>query len=161
MTTSNTPSPTCVGHALYLEFEKNDTVTQVLFMPEGMTSAHRTTNVTLYRRRLTTMTPRKTWRAASSPYNYMTLRSSAASSATPADLSESIMNFATTYLASLAENGWTLRNQMIVVEVTAEDLEDSRMHKTPYKVLGRVWKTRKKLGFPKEFIVTPATSPAF
>jgi hypothetical protein len=45
--------------------------------------------------------------------------------------------------------------------VTAEDLEDSRMAKTPYKVLGRVWKVRKKMGFPKEFIVVPEPSPAF
>jgi hypothetical protein len=35
------------------------------------------------------------------------------------------------------------------------------MAKTPYKVLGRVWKVRKKMGFPKEFIVVPEPSPAF
>lgn len=56
------------------------------------------------------------------------------------------------YLAGLGRNNWKLYKQPIVVEVTPEDLEEIRKSKTPYKVLGRVWKSRKFLGFPDDII---------
>lgn len=158
MTTTQTSQ--CVGYAVYLELVKGTMTTQVLVMPEGMSSAHRETNLALYRRRLTHITPRKTWTQAQSPFRYTTLKTSVAD-ISAARAIESITDFMADYLVSLANNGWSLRNEVITVEVTAEDLEDSRMGKTPYKVLGRVWKVRKKLGFPKEFVVTPEPSPAF
>jgi hypothetical protein len=139
---------------MYFELEKHSMTTQILIMPEGVSSAHRDTNLALYRRRLTSVTPRKTWRQAQSPQRSTALLT-AYPELTPAKVVEQISEFMATYFNSLAEAGWKLRNQVITVEVTAEDLEDSRTAKTPYKVLGRVWKVRKKLGFPKEFIVIP------
>ena len=153
MTTSN-PTAKCIGHAMYLELEKGSSTTQVLLMPEGVSSAHRDTNLSVYRRRLTAITPRKTWRQAQSPHRYSQLAASLPGG-TKEQSVVALTSFVSTYLESLANNDWKLRNQILVVEVTAEDLEDSRMGKTPYKVLGRVWKVRKKLGFPKDFIVTP------
>lgn len=162
MTTTNLPSATCVGYATYLELEKSSMTTQILIMPEGVSSAHRETHLALYRRRISIITPRKTWTQAQSPYRYNTLVA-ADSAITPMRAVENITDFLSEYLNSLSNNGWVLRNQVITVEVTAEDLEDSRQAKTPYKVLGRVWKVRKKLGFPKEFVVAPepAATPTF
>lgn len=145
----------CVGYALYLELEKASAVTQVLVMPEGMASSHNLTPTSIYRRRLTPVTPRKTWKHAPSHYKYVELRAAHPDMASGA-MAQQILSFAMPYFTSLADNGWKLRNQVITVEVTAEDLEDARMGRTPYKALGRVWKTRKKLGFPKEFLPPPA-----
>jgi hypothetical protein len=145
---------------MYLELEKGASTTQVLIMPEGVSSAHRDANLAVYRRRLTAITPRKTWRHAQSAHRYVGLKAADPTISETAAVSR-VTDFVATYLISLSENGWKVRNQVITVEVTAEDLEDSRMAKTPYKVLGRVWKVRKKLGFPKEFIVVPEPSPAF
>lgn len=152
-------TPTCVGYALYLELEKASAVTQVLVMPEGMSSSHNATRMAIYRRRLTPVTPRKTWKHAPSHYTYMDLRSSSPAIAHDTAANQ-LLAFALPYFTSLADNGWKLRNQAITVEVTAEDIEDSRMGRTPYKTLGRVWKTRKKLGFPKEFL-PPAPEDSF
>ena len=150
-----TQTPTCAGYALYLELEKGPAVTQILVMPEGMSSSHNIVPTTLYRRRLTPISPRKTWKSAQSPHAYVNLKAATPDIST-ASAADYILNFAMNYFSSLGDNGWKLRKQAIVIEVTAEDLEDSRMSRTPYKALGRVWKTRKKLGFPKEFLVAPA-----
>lgn len=160
MTTNPTPTSTCVGYAMYIELEKGSSTTQVLIMPEGVSSAHRETHLAVYRRRLTTITPRKTWRHAQSAHRYAALKA-ADPMMTQEQVVAKVTDFVASYLISLSENGWKVRNQVITVEVTAEDLEDARMAKTPYKVFGRVWKARKKLGFPKEFIVVPEPSPAF
>lgn len=160
MTTNSTPSDKCVGHAMYLELEKGAAVTQVLIMPEGVSSAHRETHLSIYRRRIMPATPRRTWRYAASPHRFATVTAST-HGASATEAVEAITGFLSTYLVSLSDNGWKLRKDVITVEVTAEDLEDSRMGKTPYKVFGRVWKVRKKLGFPKEFIVLPEPATTF
>jgi uncharacterized protein (UPF0216 family) len=42
----------------------------------------------------------------------------------------------------------------IVVEVASEDLDGIRLGKTPYKVLGRITRVRKALGFSEELFVS-------
>jgi hypothetical protein len=68
-----------------------------------------------------------------------------------------VMSFVTSVLANLGKHGWQVYRQPIVVEVTNEDLEAARLSKTPYKVIGRVLKSRAALGFPKE-IIHPTSS---
>ena len=43
--------------------------------------------------------------------------------------------------------GYKLYKQPIVVEVSQADVADIRSSKTPYKVLGRITRARKALGF--------------
>jgi hypothetical protein len=47
----------------------------------------------------------------------------------------------------LVTSGWTVYKQPIVVEVTQDDLEDIRLSKTPYKILGRITRCRRALNF--------------
>lgn len=138
------------GKAVYLEFTKPAMTTQVLFMPEGFTSSHAKVPFSMYRRRITTFQPRKTWKlVAGLP------------STIGAMDEESLLGFAEPLFTSLRANDWKLCKMPIVVEITAEDLECVRTGKTPYKALGRVWKARKFLGFPVEFIeAPPSSSPA-
>ena len=141
------------GKAIYLEFVKSDftATTQVLLMPEGQTTSHRVVPMTVYRRRLTAAQTRKTWKVSASP----TLMSTLLSAASPLSDTEAIdraLLFITPLFNSLERNSYTLYKDPIVVEVTAEDLEFARNGKTPYKALARVWKSRKVLGFPKEYV---------
>jgi hypothetical protein len=158
--TTKQESTTSAGFAMYLELTKGTgSVTQVLVMPEGISSSHKETPVSIYRRRISTISPRKTWRYAVGPGIHKTLSSFASPPILDGEeVVVKMTGFITTYLESLANNDWKLRNQLITVEVTAEDLEDARNGKTPHKVLGRVWKVRKQLGFPKEFLVPPAAT---
>jgi hypothetical protein len=50
--------------------------------------------------------------------------------------------------------GWTLFKQPIAVEVTPEDMDDVRLGKTPYKILGRITRCRRTLGFGEELFVS-------
>jgi hypothetical protein len=142
------------GRAVYLEaVHPGGAVTQVLIMPEGLTSAHAIAPLSMYRRRLTVMQPRKTWRHIGSSVSSARAQELNSDNA---EIASSMLTFLTPMFDGFVSNGWTIRKEPVFVEVTADDLEDSRQGKTPYKVFGRVWKARKFLGFPKEFIVTEA-----
>jgi len=142
-----------VGKAVYLEFVKPGMTTQVMLMPEGVTSSHKTVPFSMYRRRISTVQPRKTWRLiAGTTYAGSMMASSSAIATRPQEIGATMLGFAEPLFNSLAANSWKLRKEPIVVEVTAEDLEAVRTGKTPYKALGRVWKVRKFLGFPAEYI---------
>jgi len=147
----DTNTPNVAGRAVYLELTKGSMTTQILLMPEGRTPAMALTPMTLYRRRLIGASTRKNWKQLAA------MNTAASRASTGADVSADVLSFADPVFSGLAINGWKLYKEPIVVEVTAEDIEDSRMSKTPYKVLGRVWKVRKALGFPKEFIHAPAS----
>ena len=140
------------GTAVYLEFVKPDTTTQILIMPEGMTTSHRTVPMTVYRRRLSTMQPRKTWKAAAS-HTTSTLEL-VKPLADRAETTNVMLSFLFPLMRSMNTNGYKLYKTPVVVEVTAEDLENARNSKTPYKAMARVWKARKALGFSKEYLHT-------
>jgi hypothetical protein len=144
------------GAAVYLEFVKPDTTTQILIMPEGMTTSHRTVPMTVYRRRLSTMQPRKTWLAAAS-HTTSTLElvpGIAKPPVTTEEVQDVMLSFLFPLMRSMNTNGYKLYKVPVIVEVTAEDLECARNSKTPYKAMARVWKARKALGFPKEYVHT-------
>jgi hypothetical protein len=147
------------GKAVYLEFIKPDhrITTQVLVMPEGMSTSHKTVPMTVYRRRLSISQPRKTWKAAAAPVTSINLLAGSAP-VTPDEAINRMLSFLFPLFRSLETNEYVLYNAPIVVEVTAEDLEASRLGKTPYKAMARVWKVRKQMGFPKEYIHPPSTA---
>lgn len=166
---TQTPTTPPAGKGIYLEFVKGTSTTQMLILPEGTTSSHKLIPMTMFRRRITPATPRKTWKMVSSSYTSSSARTQLSTDFSGAELESKmvakITGFVDPLLSSLQTNGWTLFKDPIVIEVTAEDLEHARQAKTPHKAMGRVWKVRKQLGFPKEFIqegpalFTGATGP--
>jgi len=154
---TNSPDNIVQGRAVYMEFINGSNTQQLLVMPEGVTTSHKTVPMTIYRRRLNPVQPRKTWKASAASHRSVDLLT--ASSVVPrAEVPHTITAFMYPLFVSLQRNGYTLYKQPIVVEVTAEDLELARIGKTPYKTMARVWKSRKALGFPKEYIHAPAVS---
>jgi hypothetical protein len=57
------------------------------------------------------------------------------------------ISFTDSLFNQLIMQGWTLYKTPIVVETTTEDLDDIRMGKTPYKILGRITRCRRVLNF--------------
>ena len=152
-----TPTTTIAGRAVYMEFRKGPSTTQVLLMPEGRCTSGHTVPMTMYRRRVSPAAPRKTWRMVSSAVSGAvvpgTTTGPTGSLPIPVDMRAEAtrrLSFSYTLFDSLKTNEWKLYKEAIVVEVLPTDLDDARMGRTPYKTLGRILKTRKFLGFPKE-----------
>ena len=171
-TTTKTTTNEVIGQALYIEVAYNapaasmEYTTQVLITPEGTLANGGTITMAAIRRRLSTNEPRKMWKTTKS---YTTMYRAkerqvlvVPSANDAAVVDDMLLSFkagldsmiATSYTGSTDPDvdTWVLRGVPIVVDVTRDDLEDIRMAKTPYKVLGRVWRSRKKLGYPVEFL---------
>ena len=129
--------PQIAGLAVYFEFRKQSQTWQVLLTPE---SAEERIPASMFRRRLNPAQPRKMWKQVAS--------TAMSAHADPAQITtDARLNFVRSMLDSLVINDWKIYNKPIVVEVTKEDLAEIRLGKTPYKIIGRVLKSRKKLGF--------------
>lgn len=153
-------NPTVIGVAVYFELTKPNMTQQIVLMPEGTTPSGKQIPMTMYRRRLTISSPRKTWRQTVAPISMhkelierATLGAGAASTVDSKNtLIDAAMSLVIPMFAQLKTNSWVLYKSPIFVEVTVEDLELARLGKTPHKVLSRIWKSRKAMGFPKEYL---------
>ena len=153
-----------IGKAVYLEFRRTNptgasATTQILITPEAdgiatttSGSAPAVVQLAMFRRRISSYQPRKTWRFIAAGKSSRTVAPTA-TSVNAAALS--LIDFTNRTFEALASEGWKLFKDPIVVEVTKDDMQSVRLGKTPYKVLGRVWKSRKFLGFPAEFYEKP------
>lgn len=141
-----------VGKALYLEMHLRNYTTQILFTPEGITPSGKVVPMSAYKRRISPTEPRKSWRLVSSMHGsdrdgagkVIQLSKEHALSTVRDRLS-----FTDSLFNQLIIQGWTLFKQPIVVEVSPEDLDDIRAGKTPYKILGRVTRSRRHYKFPE------------
>lgn len=142
---------TVVGKALYLEMRRGGYTTQVLMTPEAITLAGKVVPMTCYKRRISKLEPRKTWKQVSSMFS---------SEKDPVTGSLFMMNtehalatvpnrlqFVDNLFNQMIGQGYTLFKEPITVEVTHDDLEDIRKSATPYKILGRITRCRRALNF--------------
>jgi hypothetical protein len=144
-----------IGKALYVEFRTPTNQTyQMLLTPDGVSSNGRAVPATLYRRQISKLKPRRAWKTYSLPS--LPLNSFGAYDAQSRDdaaqAATQRMNYMATTLTQLESYTYRLYKSPIVVEVAQEDLESIRLSKTPYKILGRITRVRRTLGFG-EFIV--------
>jgi hypothetical protein len=140
-----------VGKALYLEFRHGGSTNQVIITPEAINASGKYVPITTYRRRISSSSPRKTWKQMSTVFrseidpmtNKLVALGKEHALATVADR----ISYTDNLFNQLVTSGWQLYKQPIVVEVTQEDLEDIRLSKTPYKILGRITRCRRALNF--------------
>ena len=139
-----------VGKALYLELRSGDYTTQLILTPEGLNSSNKLVPLTLYRRRISRVQPRKGWKQVSS---YISPEMDASGKVAQYSLEQALsvvkdkLSFTDPIFNQLTSGVWQVYKQPIVVEVTTTDLDDVRMGKTPYKILGRITRCRRALGF--------------
>lgn len=140
-----------VGKALYLEFRRNKETNQIIITPEAVNASGKYVPISTYRRRISTENPRKTWKQMSTTFrsevdpttNTLVQLGKEHALATFAD--RTVYNLG--LFTQLMNSGWSLYKQPFVVEVTQDDLEDIRLSKTPYKILGRITRCRRALNF--------------
>lgn len=146
------------GKALYLELEQpgSASVLQLLLTPDMQSPSGSHVPMTLYRRRLTSAKPRTTWNAYSTydkpkldvdgKFEVLTSKYDAMK------VAKERLTFGDKLFAQIIDHGYSLRKSPIVVEIGIDDLDDICAHKTPYKILARITRTRKVLGFADALI---------
>jgi len=143
-----------VGKALYVELRNSNQTYQMLLTPDGVSSNGRAVPSTLYRRQISKLKPRRAWKTFSLPA--LPLNSFGAYETQSRDdalqAADTRLSHMATTLNQLNSYGYKLYKNPILVEVAQEDLESIRLSKTPYKILGRITRVRRTLGFG-EFIV--------
>jgi hypothetical protein len=144
-----------VGKALYLELRAGISTYQLLLTPDGISSNGRAVPATVYRRQISSVKPRRAWKTYSLP----SLALNAFGTYEVADKEKALQSadsrigYMATTLSQLKSYSYTLYKQPLLIEVSQEDLESIRLSKTPYKILGRITRVRRTLGFG-EFIVS-------
>lgn len=133
-------SSSVVGFAVYFELRRGTQTWQILVTPE---SPAQNVPASMFRRRLAPSQPRKMWKQVASGVTSKTINITAAVPNAP-----DAMTFVRSMFDSLVANQWVLLKQPIVVECTDEDAKNVQIGKVPYRVIGRVLKTRKVLRFP-------------
>lgn len=149
-----------VGHALYLELIRSDSsggyCQQFLLTPEGVTTDSRVVPMTMYRRRLSTAAPRKTWKQSGSSRTAAFAMEQTRAIPEPAARREAVLNEMLTFMEgamkNINANNYKVRIEPIIVEVTSADMDEIKNGKTPYKILNRLMKVRKVRGFPSDLI---------
>lgn len=138
-----------VGKALYVEMRNNASTYQMLITPDGVSENGRAVPAMMYRRQISKLSPRRGWKTYSLPTlplnafgGYEQVTKDLASPQAIERLSHLEITF-----RQLASYNYKVYKQPIVVEVSQADLEEVRYSKTPYKVLGRITRVRKTLGF--------------
>jgi len=137
-----------VGRAVYCEIvlrtNPDASVFQMLLTPEAQSKlvpSLRTIPIA-YRRQLTNGGPKKQWRWLNpSSDEYL-----------PGSSSLQRRRFLDATMERLASRGFVVLKQPLIVDVSEHDLEDIAKRQTPYKLIGRVHKVRRKHGFPTTFI---------
>jgi hypothetical protein len=138
-----------VGKALYLELRTGIQTYQMLLTPDGISSNGRAVPATMYRRQISTVKPRRAWKTYSLP----ALPLNAFGTYEVADKDKALQSadarigYMATTFTQLKSYGYTLYKQPLLIEVSQEDLESIRLSKTPYKILGRITRVRRTLGF--------------
>ena len=138
-----------VGKALYMEFRSSNQTYQMIITPDGLTLEGRNIPATVYRRQISSSRPRRAWKTLAFPklpqdpsgvFNMLNVDAAKEQATSRAGYLES-------NIQRLHANGFTLFMKPIIVEVSQADLDDIRYAKTPYKILGRITRARKVLGF--------------
>lgn len=138
-----------VGKALYLEFRSGSQTYQVIITPDGITTEGRNIPSTVYRRQISATKPRRAWKTYALPK--LPQETTGVFSAINEEVALSQASSRLAYLEAtfvrMESYGYKLFMKPLIIEVSQADLDDIRASKTPYKILGRITRVRKALGF--------------
>ena len=138
-----------MGKALYMELRNGGQTYQLMLTPDGFATDGRYVPATIYRRQISASKPRRAWKTIALP----SIKVNAFGAFDKVPHGEAIaeaenrMKHMYQVISRLKDYGYKLYKKAIIVEVSAEDMNDIRQSKTPYKVLGRITRVRRTLGF--------------
>lgn len=145
-----------IGKAMYTEFRQGTQTYQVLITPDGVSMSGKNVPAVIYRRQISAAKPRKGWKHSGMPalsideFGVFTKKSKDDA----LRIAESRLELVQSTFTQLSSYHYKVYKQPIFVEVSMEDLEGIRTGKTPYKVLGRITRVRRALGFGEELFVS-------
>jgi len=160
MTTNKTAQQKVVGVGMYLEMRKSvdaKYVSQMIILPE-VSEADVKVPMVMLNRRLSAIAPKKTWSRFASG---TTARREHAIGTIKEQCILNVSAFVQSSLQRHINAGYKTVGEPIFFEVTQEDAYAIRDMKTPYKVIGRINKARKALGYPEDLIPKPVASSSF
>jgi len=137
------------GIALYAQFHKPGAMTQLLITPDGYEESGEKVYASLYRRIVTSSTPKKQWRSSNirtadvEGYDFEV-------SHDRASFAEKRLSFAVQLFDSLLSGKWELHKEPIYLEVSKKDLTDIKSAKTPTKLMYRINQSREALSYETE-----------
>jgi len=138
-----------VGRALYAEFRSGAQTYQMIITPDGLTADGRNVPSTIYRRQVSATKPRRAWKTYALPK--LQQEPTGVYTSMTEELALSQASSRLTYIESsflrMEGYGYKLYMKPLIIEVSQADLDDIRASKTPYKILGRITRVRKALGF--------------
>jgi len=138
-----------IGRALYAEFRSGSQTYQMIITPDGLTADGRNVPSTIYRRQVSAMKPRRAWKTYALPK--LQQEPTGVYTSMTEELALSQASSRLTYIESsflrMEGYGYKLYMKPLIIEVSQADLDDIRASKTPYKILGRITRVRKALGF--------------
>lgn len=138
-----------VGKALYMEFRKASSTYQVILTPDGITNEGKNIPAMIYRRQISEAKPRRAWKNYSLPA--ASVSEFGAFPIMPVDMAADVavkrLEFASGLFNQLQSYHFELYKTPLFIEVSQADLLEVRAGKTPYKILGRITRVRKALGF--------------
>lgn len=144
-----------IGKALYMEFRSGQQTYQLMLTPDGVTSGGKYVPAMMYRRQVSASRPRRAWKSYSLP----SINVNEFGTFTSIPRNEALLTarhrleFMMPTINQLMSNRYQLYKLPVVVEVASEELDGIRLGKTPYKVLGRITRVRKALGFSDDVII--------
>jgi hypothetical protein len=140
------------GFAVYGEFRKEGATTMVLITPDGYGTDGARTGAQLFRRVLTTYSPKRQWRASYVGNAEVEGVSIPLKNEDKERYAESRLSFAVQLFEGIKNGGWAIAGKPIVTEVSRKDIDDIRAGRTPSKVIYRINQTRAKVGYPAELV---------
>ena len=145
-----------IGKALYTEFRSGSQTYQLMITPDGVNSNGKYVPAMVYRRQVSSSRPRRAWKSYSLPS--LNINEFGAFTTMPKDqaiqTAKGRLEFMMSTINQMIGYRYQLYKLPIVVEVASEDLDGIRLGRTPYKVLGRITRVRKALGFSEELFVS-------
>jgi hypothetical protein len=150
------------GKALYLEFTKPgaNICFQLLAYPDAVREINQAVvRFGTYYRTLTKDTPKRPWsKSSASASRVVDHQGGGTKLEVPSDvlaqlaITDKYLSHISSILDQLDRQGFTVRKQPIIVEVSNVDVEAIAAEQTPYALFRRVMKSREALGFPEEFV---------
>jgi hypothetical protein len=139
--------------AVYLELQRESETSQVLLTPQVLNPVKDSMlKPYIISRKVSEMSPRKSWRYSSGPRHPFIDKAETISHAV--EIAVAHLKWVTPLLAGYVSGGWKLVNAPIAVEMTTDDLMDVAEKKTPAALLRRVTKSRLEAGYPETVIVS-------
>ena len=138
-----------IGKSLYLEMRNSGQTYQILITPDGVGENGRAVPPMVYRRQISKVTPRRAWKVyslATLPLNAFGTYDQVTKELATLGAGQRMTQVETIF-KQLNGYGYKVYKQPLVIEVSQADLEEIRYSKTPYKILGRITRVRKTLGF--------------